>query len=55
MRSAVINALDHLQVDVGIPRAVAYAYLSAASDFYVSQFVDKTTGVHGLIRKSDFC
>jgi len=27
----------------------------SASDFYVSQFVDKTTGVHGLIRKSDFC
>jgi hypothetical protein len=30
------------------------AYLSAASDFAVSQTVDKTKGVHGLIRKSQF-
>lgn len=54
MRRAVVNALDHLEFDLGVPRPTAYAYLSAASDFYVSQFVDRTTGVHGLIRKSDF-
>jgi hypothetical protein len=33
---------------------VAYAYLSAASDFQCSQVVDRTTGIHALIRKSDF-
>ncbi len=54
MRRAVVNALDHLEFDLGVPRQVAYAYLSAASDFYVSQFVDRTTGVHGLISKADF-
>ena len=38
----------------GMDRAVAYAYLSAAADFAVSQVVDRTVGVHGLIRKADF-
>jgi acetamidase/formamidase len=33
---------------------VAYAYLSAAADFQVSQVVDQTKGVHALIRKADF-
>ncbi len=53
MRRAVVNALDFLEFDKGLSRPVAYAYLSAASDFVVSQFVDRTVGVHGLIRKSD--
>ncbi|WP_285100417.1 acetamidase/formamidase family protein [Promicromonospora sp. MEB111] len=53
MRRAVVNALDFLQHDHGLDRAVAYAYLSAAADFAVSQVVDRTVGVHGLIRKSD--
>jgi acetamidase/formamidase len=35
-------------------RATALAYLSAAADFEVSQVVDKTKGVHALIRKKDF-
>jgi acetamidase/formamidase len=35
-------------------RASALAYLSAATDFEVTQVVDKTKGVHALIRKSDF-
>jgi hypothetical protein len=34
--------------------AVAYAYLSAATDFNVSQVVDRTKGIHALIRKRDF-
>jgi acetamidase/formamidase len=34
--------------------SVAYAYLSAAADYQVSQVVDRTKGVHGMIRKSDF-
>jgi acetamidase/formamidase len=53
MRRAVVNALDFLQHDHGLDRAVAYAYLSAAADFAISQVVDRTVGVHGLIRKSD--
>ncbi|MHA7279544.1 acetamidase/formamidase family protein [Arthrobacter sp. MDT2-2] len=54
MRRAVVNALDFLQNDRGMERAIAYAYLSAAADFAVSQVVDRTVGVHGLIRKADF-
>jgi acetamidase/formamidase len=54
MRRAVVNALDFLQNDLGMDRAVAYAYLSAAADFEVSQVVDRTTGVHGVIQKSHF-
>lgn len=54
MRRAVVNALDFLQNDLRMERPVAYAYLSAASDFVVSQVVDRTVGVHGVIRKSDF-
>jgi acetamidase/formamidase len=54
MRRAVVNALDFLQHDLGMDRGVAYAYLSAAADFEVSQVVDRTTGVHGVIRKSHF-
>lgn len=54
MRRAVVNALDFLQHDLGMDRPVAYAYLSAAADFEVSQVVDRTTGIHGAIRKSHF-
>ncbi|MGY1692255.1 acetamidase/formamidase family protein [Geodermatophilus sp. SYSU D01105] len=53
-RRAVVNALDFLQHDLGMDRAVAYAYLSAAADFEVSQVVDRTVGVHGVIHKSHF-
>lgn len=54
MKIAVRQAIGFLSVTLGVDRAVAYAYLSAAADFEVSQVVDKTKGVHGLIRKSDF-
>ncbi|NUR95567.1 MAG: acetamidase [Kribbellaceae bacterium] len=54
MRRAVINALDFLETDQGMDRATAYAYLSATADFAVSQVVDRTTGVHGVIAKTDF-
>ena len=53
-RRAVLNALDFLQTDLGMDRAVAYAYLSAAADFEVSQVVDRTVGVHGVIPKNHF-
>ncbi|MGI5286757.1 acetamidase/formamidase family protein [Nonomuraea polychroma] len=54
MRRAVVNALDFLEHDQGMDRAVAYAYLSAAANFEVSQVVDRTTGVHGVIAKEHF-
>jgi len=54
MKKAVRNAIDYLSINQGLDRATAMAYLSAASDFEVSQVVDKTKGVHGLIRKSQF-
>ncbi|WP_035855313.1 acetamidase/formamidase family protein [Cryptosporangium arvum] len=54
MRRAVVNALDFLQRDLGMDRAVGYAYLSAAVDFSVSQVVDRTVGVHATIRKAHF-
>jgi acetamidase/formamidase len=54
MRRAVVNALDFLERDQGMDRAVAYAYLSAAADFEISQVVDRTVGVHGVILKDHF-
>ena len=54
MRRAVVNALDFLEHDLGMDRAVAYAYLSAAADFQVSQVVDRTVGVHAVISKAHF-
>ncbi|GLY02747.1 MULTISPECIES: acetamidase/formamidase family protein [Actinoplanes] len=54
MRRAVVNALDFLEHDLGMHRAIAYAYLSAAADFQVSQVVDRTVGVHAVIPKDHF-
>lgn len=54
MKTAVRNALAFLHEELGMAKAVAYAYLSAATDFEVSQVVDRTTGIHALIRKADF-
>jgi acetamidase/formamidase len=54
MKKAVRNAVDYLSLNHHLTRAEALAYLSAATDFEVSQAVDRTKGVHGLIRKRDF-
>ena len=54
MKIAVRNALAFLTEERGLAGPVAYAYLSAATDFTVSQVVDITTGVHGRIKKTDF-
>jgi len=54
MRRAVVNALNFLQDDRGMDRPTAYAYLSAAANFSVSQVVDKTVGVHAQIPKAHF-
>ena len=54
MKDAVRESVRFLSVVLGMDRAIAYAYLSAATDFNVSQVVDRTKGIHSLIRKSDF-
>jgi len=54
MKDAVREALRFLTEKLGMDRAVAYAYLSAATDFNVSQVVDRTKGIRALIRKRDF-
>ena len=54
MRVAVVNALEFLEQERGMDRATAYAYLSAAADFTISQVVDRTVGVHGIIPKAHF-
>lgn len=54
MKEAVRESVRFLNEVLGMDRAVAYAYLSAATDFNVSQVVDRTKGIHGRIRKADF-
>ena len=54
MKAAVRNAIWFLNVNQGIDRATAMAYLSAATNFEVTQVVDRTKGVHAMIRKTDF-
>ena len=54
LRRAVRAAIAFLGHEVGMDRASAYAYLSAAADFEVTQVVDRVKGVHCLIRKADF-
>ncbi len=54
MKDAVREAIRFLHEKLGMDRAIAFAYLSAATDFNVSQVVDRTKGIHALIRKSDF-
>lgn len=49
----VANAVELLRAGWDVDPALAYAYLSAAADFDISQLVDEVKGVHGLIRVSD--
>ena len=53
LRKCVRAALDLLEARFGMDRAHALAYLSAATDFDVSQVVDRVTGVHARIRLAD--
>jgi acetamidase/formamidase len=48
------NALQLLKASFGMDHELAYAYLSAATDFDISQVVDVVKGVHARIRLSDF-
>ena len=52
--NCVRAALGLLQARYGMDRHLAYAYLSAATDFDISQVVDLVKGVHARIRKADF-
>ena len=54
MKQTVREAIAFLEKKLNMDRATALAYLSAATDFNVSQVVDKNKGIHALIRKEDF-
>ena len=54
VQNCVRAALALLEARYGMERHLAYAYLSAATDFDISQVVDVVKGVHARIRKSDF-
>jgi acetamidase/formamidase len=54
MRRCVRSALSLIQARWGLDEHLAYAYLSAATDFDISQVVDIVCGVHARIRERDF-
>ncbi|MFB9312228.1 acetamidase/formamidase family protein [Nocardioides plantarum] len=54
VQNCVRAAIALLQARFGMDPALAYAYLSAATDFRISQVVDQVKGVHATIRKADF-
>ena len=54
LRDCVRAAISLLRARFGMDAEHAYAYLSAATDFNISQVVDIVKGVHARIRVSDF-
>jgi acetamidase/formamidase len=54
VQDCVRNAIALLGARYGMEPRYAYAYLSAATDFDISQVVDVVKGVHARIRKADF-
>ncbi|PZE63146.1 acetamidase/formamidase family protein [Curtobacterium sp. MCBD17_021] len=54
VRRCVRAAITLLRARWGVEEHLAYAYLSAATDFRISQVVDLVCGVHATVRKSDF-
>jgi len=54
VQNCVRAALGLLEARYGMDRALAYAYLSAATDFDISQVVDIVKGVHARVRVADF-
>jgi acetamidase/formamidase len=54
VQNAVRAAISLLGIRYGMDASTAYAYLSAATDFRISQVVDLVKGVHATIRKADF-
>lgn len=53
-QNCVRAAIALLSARFGMEPEAAYAYLSAATDFRISQVVDVVKGVHATIRKADF-
>ena len=54
VQECVRAAVSLLVARYGMHPSMAYAYLSAATDFDISQVVDVVKGVHARIRKADF-
>ena len=54
VRECVRAAVALLGARYGMDPTLAYAYLSAATDFNISQVVDLVKGVHARIRVADF-
>jgi acetamidase/formamidase len=54
VRNCVRAAIALIGARFGMDERLAYAYLSAATDFRISQVVDVVKGVHATIRKADF-
>lgn len=54
VQNCVRHAIALLGARYGMDPRLAYAYLSAATDFEISQVVDVVKGVHARIRKADF-
>jgi len=54
MKDATRQTVQFLNEKLGMDRAIALAYASAAVDFQVTQVVDRVKGVNAIIRKSDF-
>ncbi|WP_245991846.1 AtzH-like domain-containing protein [Mycetocola lacteus] len=54
MRACVSASIGLLGTRFDMESHLAYAYLSAATDFRISQVVDRVVGVHATIRRSDF-
>ena len=53
VQDCVRAAIALLRARYGFDAEHAYAYLSAATDFNISQVVDLVKGVHARIRKAD--
>jgi acetamidase/formamidase len=54
MKNAMLNTLEFLKEKQGYDLMQAYTLCSAAVDFHITQVVDKTLGVHGLVAKKLF-
>jgi acetamidase/formamidase len=54
MKDATRQTIQFLNERLGMDRADAMAYASAAVDFQVTQVVDRVKGVNAMIRKADF-
>jgi acetamidase/formamidase len=54
MRACVRQAIALLCARFGMDAHLALAYLSAATDFRISQVVDLVQGVHAMVRIGDF-